>query len=94
MPLDPLLVELLVCPRDKEPLWYLEEESLLYNPRLRLAYPIREGIPVLLVEEAEELDEAGHERLAARHAKQPVTTGLGPPRPVGRGEEPSAGERG
>jgi len=41
-------------------LLYFEEENILYNPRLRRAYPIREGIPVLLVDEGEELSEERH----------------------------------
>ncbi|MCU1491779.1 MAG: hypothetical protein JWM85_3184 [Acidimicrobiaceae bacterium] len=65
MTLDPLLLELLVCPQDKGPLWYLADEECLYNPRLRRRYPIREGIPVLLVEEAEGADDTEHARLEA-----------------------------
>ena len=75
MPLDPLLVELLVCPDDRGPLWYREEEDLLYNPRLRRAYPIRDGIPVLLVDEARPVDDDEHARLAAAHARTPRPTG-------------------
>lgn len=79
MALDPLLVEILVCPEDKGPLWYLEDEAVLYNPRLRRAYPIRDGIPVLLVGEARGVDDAEHDRLAAAHARAPRTTGAGGP---------------
>lgn len=73
--LDPVLLEILVCPDDKGPLWYLEEDGLLYNPRLRRAYPVRDGIPVLLVGEAREVGEEEHERLSAAHAAAPRTTG-------------------
>ena len=52
MPLDPLLLEILACPEDKGPLLYFEDESCLYNPRLRRRYEIRDGIPVMLVDEA------------------------------------------
>ena len=52
MPLDALLQEILVDPEDKLTLWYFEADSLLYNPRLRRVYPIRDGIPVLLIGES------------------------------------------
>lgn len=66
-PLDPLLVELLVCPQDKGPLWYVEDESMLYNPRLRRRYAVRDGIPVLLIDESEVVDGDEATRLDARH---------------------------
>ena len=75
MALDPLLVELLVCPEDKGPLWYLESESVLYNPRLHRAYPVRDGIPVLLVDEAVALDDEEAARLDALVARGSVRTG-------------------
>ena len=51
MALDPQLLEILACPQDKGPLLYFADEDSLYNPRLRRRYRIRDGIPVLLVEE-------------------------------------------
>ncbi|MGH9093382.1 MAG: Trm112 family protein [Acidimicrobiales bacterium] len=69
MPLDALLIEVLACPVDKGPLLWFEDEDLLYNPRLRKAYAVRDGIPVLLVDEATDVDEAGHERLVAKAAE-------------------------
>ena len=54
MPLDALLQEILVDPEDKLMLWYFESDSLLYNPRLCRVYPIRDGIPVLLIGESRE----------------------------------------
>ena len=75
MALDPLLLEILVCPEDKGPLWYLEADAILYNPRLHRAYPVRDGIPVLLVGEAREVDETEHDRLSQAHARAPRTTG-------------------
>jgi len=47
------LLEILACPDDKGPLYYLEGESVLYNPRLRRRYDIRDDIPVMLIDEAE-----------------------------------------
>ena len=68
MPLDPLLLDILACPEDKGPLLYFEDEDSLYNPRLHRRYPIRNGIPVMLLDEAETVDEAEHERLLAKAA--------------------------
>jgi len=65
MPLDPFLLEILACPEDKGPLLYIETEDTLYNPRLRRRYRIVEGIPDLLVDEAEAVDGAEHDRLVA-----------------------------
>lgn len=64
--LDPRLLEILACPEDKGPLLYFPDESALYNPRLRRRYPIRDGIPVMLVTEAVTLDDDEHERLMAK----------------------------
>lgn len=52
MSLDPKLLDVLACPRDKGPLEYLEDEQVLVNNRLHLAYRIDDGIPVLLIDEA------------------------------------------
>lgn len=52
MSLDPKLLDVLACPKDKGPLKYLEAEQVLVNERLGLAYRIDDGIPVLLIEEA------------------------------------------
>ncbi|KGF16037.1 Trm112 family protein [Corynebacterium freneyi] len=52
MSLDPKLLDILACPRDKGPLTYLEDESVLVNERLGIAYPIEDGIPVMLSDEA------------------------------------------
>ena len=52
MSLDPKLLEILACPRDKGPLEYLEDEQVLVNPRLKIAYRIDDGIPVMLSDEA------------------------------------------
>jgi|TARA_B100001996_G_scaffold152436_1_gene116007 uncharacterized protein YbaR (Trm112 family) len=60
MALDQQLLEILACPEDKGELMYFENENILYNPRLKRAYPIREGIPVLLIDEAEEISEERH----------------------------------
>ena len=66
MALDPMLLEILACPEDKGPLLYFADEDSLYNPRLRRRYAIRDGIPVMLIDEAETVDDAEHERLRAK----------------------------
>ena len=66
MALDPLLLEVLACPEDKGPLLYFEDEDRLYNPRLRRSYEVRDGIPVMLVDEATTVDDAEHARLMAK----------------------------
>ena len=56
---DPRLLELLVCPLTKGPLRYDRERQELISDRARLAFPIRDGIPIMLVDEARSLDEDG-----------------------------------
>ena len=77
MPLDPLLLEVLACPEDKGPLLYFPDEDRLYNPRLRRSYAVRDGIPVMLVDEAESVSEDEHQRLMARAESEGVVTTLG-----------------
>ena len=55
---DPKLLEILVCPVTKGPLTYDREKQELVSPQARLAYPIRDGIPIMLPDEARSLDEA------------------------------------
>ena len=66
MTLDPRLLAVLACPQDKGPLYYLGDEGGLYNPRLHRRYVVRDGIPVMLVDEAESVDAAEHEAIMAR----------------------------
>ncbi len=66
MTLDPLLIDVLACPEDKGELLYFADEDLLYNPRLHRSYQIRDGIPVMLVDESTSVDSAEHERLMAK----------------------------
>jgi uncharacterized protein YbaR (Trm112 family) len=74
MALDPLLLEILACPEDRGPLYYLEDEDALYNPRLHRRYAIRDGIPIMLIDEAETVDDGEHDRIMAKVA----TDGLKP----------------
>jgi uncharacterized protein YbaR (Trm112 family) len=68
MSLDPLLLNLLACPIDKQALLYLAEDEILYNPRLRRRYRIRDGIPVMLAEQGETMSEDRHRDLLRRAA--------------------------
>lgn len=63
MALDQKLLDILVCPDDRGPLLYLKGEQTLYNPRTKRRYDIRDDIPVMLVDESTEVDEAEHDRL-------------------------------
>jgi uncharacterized protein YbaR (Trm112 family) len=72
MPLNPQLLEILACPDDKGPLLYFEDEQSLYNPRLKRRYAVRDDIPVMLVDEAETVDDAEHERLVAKAAAEGI----------------------
>lgn len=65
MALDPRLLDILACPEDKGPLLYFEAEQSLYNPRLQRRYRIDDGIPVMLIDEAEQVDDDEHTRLTA-----------------------------
>ena len=55
---DPKLLEILVCPLTKGPLEYDEAAQELISRQAGLAFPIRDGIPILLVDEARPLDDA------------------------------------
>ena len=55
--IDPKLLEILVCPLTKGPLRYDAAAGELISDQARLAYPIRDGIPIMLVDEARRLDE-------------------------------------
>ena len=77
MALDPLLLEVLACPEDKGPLLYFADEDRLYNPRLHRSYAVRDDIPIMLVDEAEAVSDAEHERLMAKSGTEGVVTTLG-----------------
>lgn len=56
--IDPKLLEILVCPLTKAPLRYDREAQELISDQAKLAYPIRDGIPIMLPDEARPLDKA------------------------------------
>ncbi len=59
--MDSKLLEMLVCPVTKGPLQYDREKQELVSKSARLAYPVRDGIPVMLEEEARKLTPAEYE---------------------------------
>jgi uncharacterized protein YbaR (Trm112 family) len=58
---DPKLLEILVCPVTKGPLVYDRQKQELISKSARLAYPIRDGIPVMLEDEARRLEPSEYE---------------------------------
>ena len=82
MALDAALLEILACPEDKGPLYYVADEDVLYNPRLRRVYDVRDDIPVMLIDEARTVDDAEHERIQGRidtEEHRAHVLGVGPP---------------
>ncbi|CAN5579177.1 hypothetical protein BH10ACT3_BH10ACT3_04170 [soil metagenome] len=71
--LDPRLLEILACPQDKGPLLYFADEQILFNPRLERTYPVRDGIPVMLIDEASAVDSAEAARLTAKAETDGIT---------------------
>lgn len=71
MALDERLLAILACPEDKGSLLHLVGDGAgssgeaLYNPRLHRRYAVRDGIPVMLIDEAEQVDDAEHARIMA-----------------------------
>jgi uncharacterized protein YbaR (Trm112 family) len=57
VPVDPRLLEILVCPLTKGKLDYDRERGELISRRAGLAYPVRDGIPIMLPDEARKLEE-------------------------------------
>jgi uncharacterized protein YbaR (Trm112 family) len=70
--IDPRLLEILVCPLTKAPLRYDRAAQELVSEEAGLAYPVRDGIPIMLVEEARQLgDEEGAARAGTPRLPQP-----------------------
>ncbi len=73
MALDPQLLEILACPDDKGPLLYFADDEFLYNPRLKRRYRVDDDIPVMLIDEAESVDDDEHQRLVALADERGIT---------------------
>jgi len=54
--IDPKMLGVLVCPKTRGPLTFDSKTNELISKKAKLAYPIREGVPIMLVEEARQLD--------------------------------------
>jgi uncharacterized protein len=67
--IDPKLLEILVCPLTKAALRYDREAQELVSAEAGLAYPIRDGIPIMLVDEARRLDDSEQARLKGKPAQ-------------------------
>lgn len=63
MAIEETLLKILACPQDKGPLLFIEDRGVLYNPRLKVAYAVRDDIPVMLVEESRQVTDTEHEEL-------------------------------
>ena len=64
--IDSRLLAILACPQDKGPLFFVADEDALYNPRLQRRYDVRDGIPVMLIDEATTVDATEHARVMAK----------------------------
>ena len=72
MTIDRTLLDILACPEDKGPLFYVESENILFNPRLKRSYAVVDGIPVMLIEESTQVTDAEHARLESRIAAEGI----------------------
>ena len=78
MALEPALLDVLVCPIDKQGLLYFADDAVLYNPRLRRLYRIQDGVPLMLASQAVPVPEEEHNRLmkcARRGEVSAITAG-------------------
>jgi len=78
MTLEDALLDILVCPIDKQGLLYFADDAVLYNPRLRRLYRIQDGVPLMLASQAVPVPEEEHNRLmkcARRGEVSAITAG-------------------
>ena len=73
MTLSPELLAVLACPEDKGPLLYFGDEGGLYNPRLKRRYLITDGIPIMLIDEAEAVSDDDHTALMAKAESEGIS---------------------
>lgn len=81
MALDPQLLEILACPEDKGPLYYLADEESLYNPRLHRRYAVRDDIAIMLIDEADTVDDTEHDRITAKVTAEGIAPTFSPHAP-------------
>ena len=70
--IDARLLAILACPQDKGPLYFIADEDSLYNPRLKRRYDVRDGIPVMLVDESTTVSDEEHARIMAKVSSQGI----------------------
>ena len=78
MTLEDALLDILVCPIDKQGLLYFADDAVIYNPRLRRLYRIQDGVPLMLASQAVPVPEEEHNRLmkcARRGEVSAITAG-------------------
>jgi len=75
--IDPRLLELLICPVTRQPLVYDRAAGELISAKARLAYPIRGGIPIMLEEEARDMDVLPDPSGGGDHTPEEPGTGKG-----------------
>jgi uncharacterized protein len=73
MTLSPELLAVLACPEDKGPLLYFGDDGGLYNPRLQRRYLITDGIPIMLIDEAETVSDEDHAALLAKAESEGIS---------------------
>lgn len=73
MTLSAELLAVLACPEDKGPLLYMGDDGGLYNPRLQRRYLITDGIPIMLIDEAEAVTDEDHTALMAKVESEGIT---------------------
>ena len=71
MTVDAELLEILVCPNDRGEIDYFEDEQVIVCRTCGYRYPVRDDIPVMLIDEAEKPDKKPAKRAAAKPAKKP-----------------------
>jgi uncharacterized protein len=93
--LESALLNILACPIDKGALLYLPDDAMLYNPRLRRAYLIEQGVPVLLASAAVPVPAEQHELIVRRAYRGEVAATCGlPAEQVAAGKRPEASDSG
>ncbi len=68
--LDPELLKILACPESKAPLVLVGDWLYSTDPNTRRRYPVRDGIPIMLIDESEVVDQAEFDRIMAEHRPQ------------------------
>jgi uncharacterized protein YbaR (Trm112 family) len=94
MALNAKLLEVLACPKDKGSLLYFADEGSLYNPRQKLRYPVTDGIPILLADVAESVNDTEDQRLQTKAANAARISKKNPAAkrkdPNAKGKDPTA----